>query len=497
MKLRCVWLVLFCTACAAEEPVATLIDELPAQEKVDAPLRAAARSDMRVPVLVLARHQLFSGAGAFTDFTARNASADRLQLRRSVVADLKRIADDDRRALVEAAWPAAARATPLWIINAVVAQLTREEIERAAANPAVAYLYLLQRQLPPATPSGTAVVVTPTRTPFSANGKKVSWNLESIGAPAAWARGVTGEGAVVALIDAAVALTHRDLANNVWVNEDDVPNNGQDDDRNGYVDDRHGYDFSTNSPNVGRVTATHGTFVAGILAGDGSGGTITGVAPRARIMPLVGNGFLEVALAYQYALENGADVVNMSFSTPNQGNLRGAWRMASDHATAAGLVLVSGAGNFQQTERIPVQLRIPEDIPSVIAAGGVDQSLRVTPFSSLGPVEWGSVRFYGDHALPNGLTKPDVVGFPGAGYPILNPAGGYIDPNNTVLGNSFSSPHVGGAAALLLSANPRLTAWRVKEILEQTARDLGTPGKDNQTGFGLIDLSAALNRAAR
>ena len=481
------------SGCKSDGPSAAGAELTVLADRIDAPLRAAARSDGRVPVLVLGRRQWLATPAGFETFTAQNRSADRLALRAQTIAQLKKLASAARSSLLPANLPAEAQPIELWILNAVAARLTREEIELAARNDAVAYQYLLTR-LPPAAPSGAAVLVSPARAPFSAAGKRVSWNLEQLGAPALWSQGITGEGAVIGLIDDAIALSHGDLRNNIWVNDDEVPGNGVDDDRNGYIDDRHGYNFSANSPNTGTPTSQHGTFVAGIAAGDGSGGTLTGVAPRARIMPLPGISFMDVALAYQYALENGADVINMSFSLPNQGNLRGAWRIASDHATAAGLVLVSGAGNFQQSERVPVQLRIPEDIPSVIAVGGVDEQQNLAPFSSMGPVEWGSVRFFGDHSMPNGLVKPDVVAFPGPNYPILNPAGGYFDPNVATRGNSFSSPHVAGAAALLLSARPRTPAWRIAEVLRETAHDIAPAGKDNRTGNGLIDLRAALNR---
>ena len=461
-------------------------------QKIDPPLRAAMGTGARVPVLILGSRQLIPGPNGFRDFTERNAGADRLVQRAAVIAELRTLAEGQRSALRDPSWPAAARALDLWLVNAVAAELTRSEIERAATRSDVAYLYLLDGALPPATASGTPTTVASGGTPFSTQGRRIAWNVERIGAPAAWREGVTGEGTVVALIDVGVVLSHPDLASHIWTNVREVHGNGVDDDGNGYVDDRHGYDFGRNSPDVGRPGAPHGTFVAGILAGDGTAGTITGVAPRARIMPLVGFGFAEVALAFQYAAEHGADVVNMSFSIPNLGNLRGAWRMMADHAVAAGLVLVSGAGNFRQTASVPVQLRVPEDIPSVLAAGGVLEDLSPAPFSSMGPVEWGSVRFYGDHPMSGGLTKPDVVAFPGAGYPLLDPAGGYVDPNPGIRGNSFSGPQVAGAAALLLSAHPGLPAWRVGEVLQETARDLGAPGKDSATGAGLIDIAAAL-----
>jgi serine protease AprX len=214
-------------------------------------------------------------------------------------------------------------------------------------------------------------------------------------------------------------------------------------------------------------------------------------------MPLMGwGGTYGAARVHEYALENGADAMNMSFSIPNLGHTRGLWRLMSEHATAAGLVLVSGAGNFQRL-RQPVQLRIPEGIPCVIAAGGVDRNMKIPRFVSLGPVEWGSVKFYEDHPMPKGLIKPDVSGFPGAGYPVLAATRGYIDPNLRIRGNSFSGPHVAGTVALMLSANPDLPAWRVKEILEATATDLGPKGKDNDTGAGLLNAFAAVKAALK
>jgi subtilisin family serine protease len=479
-------------ACAQDGPVESGIRPLAPDEKIDGPLRTAAASGVRVPVFILGAAQLLASPGALDAFAASQRSADRLELRRTVVADLKRIADEHRAALADADWPPEARALPFWIVNGVAALLTLEEIERAAARTDVAYLYLMGA-LPPQARSVSATVVSPVRGAFTAAGKRVGWNLERIGAPAVWEAGVTGESVVVALIDDALDLANADLVGNIWVNDDEVPNNGLDDDRNGYVDDRHGYDFARGSPDRGNPSGIHGTTVAGIIAGDGSGGVVTGVAPAARIMSLGGISFADVALAYQYALENGADVVNMSFSLPNLLNVRGLWRMASDHAVAAGLVLVSGAGNFQLSAPVPVQLRVPEDIPSVIAVGGVDEDRVLAPFSSTGPVEWGTVQFFGDHALPAGLVKPDLVAFPGPGYPLLNASGaGYIESTAGPRGNSFSGPHAAGAAALVLSASPRTPAWRVAEILRATARDIDPAGKDNRTGAGLIDVEAAV-----
>jgi subtilisin family serine protease len=470
-------------------------------EKLDAPVRAAMRDGTPVPVLVLCRTQLLLGPGALAAFTSANARRSRLELRAEVVARLKEIAEAEQPAVL-AALGEGVRVKPFWIFNGLVALLTPAQIERVAALEEVLYVYHSAGiTSAPSNAGGVATVLQVVeRPPFSRVGKKVAWNLKKIGAAAAWTQlGITGDGVVVALLDGGTEYTHADLRSNVWRNAGEAPNNGVDDDGNGYADDLYGFNFAAMRPEVGVAEggSPHGTLTAGIIAGDGSGGTVTGVAPRARLMILRGGRLDGMILAHQYAVENGADVMNMSFSIPALGNLRGVWRLMSDHAVAAGLVLVSGAGNFQRTEEVPEQIRIPEGIPSVVGVGGVDRTLRLTDFSSIGPVEWASVQFYGDYPMPEGLTKPDVVAFPGPGYPLLRPGGsGYIDPNPGARGNSFSGPHVAGVAALMLAAAPELPAWRVRELLESTARDLEPTGKDNRTGAGLVDALAAV-RAAR
>ena len=62
-------------------------------------------------------------------------------------------------------------------------------------------------------------------------------------------------------------------------------------------------------------------------------------------------------------------------------------------------------------------------------------------------------------------------------------------------GNSFSGPHAAGVAALMLSANPELPAWRVKELMEATCKDLGEEGRDTTYGAGLIQADAAVRAA--
>ncbi len=466
------------------------------EDKIDTAVQRIIDRGDSASVLVLGNRQLLSFSGGFSEAAQRWQDTPRRELRAALIDSLKHIAETEQTemtAMVEG------RSTSLWILNAIAGRFAPDQIRALAELSSVKYVYAAGQL--PATPDeqGVAVVLeAESRPAFSLDGKAVPWNVEKIGARRVWEElGVAGEGSLVAMLDLGVNYQHTELIQNIWINAAEVPNNARDDDGNGYVDDLYGFDFGAMTAEVGAPPGTrqHGTITSGIVAGSGARGIQTGIAPRARIMPLKARGLVPAMLAYQYALDNGADVLNMSFSRPGLGPVRGVWRLMAEQATIAGLVSVSGAGNFQQTAPIPVQQRIPEGIPSVISAGGVDSMINLTVFSSTGPVEWQSVKFYEDHPE---LVKPDVVAFPGPGYPLLDSEGvGYLDPNEVLRGNSFSGPHASGVAALMLSANPDLPAWRVKELMEQTARDLAPDGKDNRTGAGLIDAFAAVQAAGR
>ncbi|MHC4938417.1 MAG: S8 family serine peptidase [Planctomycetota bacterium] len=444
------------------------------------------------PVVVLGKKQLLGDAAAFEAFCAKYEDAKRSALRKHAMKSLKLIAKTEQPGILKALGSPDAQS--LWLVNAVVVSLDEKGIEAAKALPEVKWVYPAGR-VPPSRPAGevSRVLKWEERRKFKHRDKSVPWNLKVLNVPAAWNAGAFGQGVVVAMFDAGVDYTHQDLCKNLWVNTFEVANNGEDDDRNGLVDDYYGWDFLRMRAEVKPSGIHHGTWTSSVVAGDGSGGKITGVAPRARIMPLIASGGpYNAARAFQYALEKGADVVNMSFSIPDLGDTRGLWRMMAEHATCAGLVLISGAGNFPN-EPLPKQIRIPEGIPCVICVGGVTREKQFARFTSRGPVEWKSVRFFEDHPE---LIKPDVAAFPGPGIALVHPRGeGYLPENNRRRGNSLSAPHVAGVCALMLGANPELTPWKVKQLLEKTARDLSPKGKDPLTGAGLVDAAAAVEAA--
>ncbi|GBC61685.1 hypothetical protein DENIS_2647 [Desulfonema ishimotonii] len=477
------------------------------QDKISPRLRHKLTDYPQWPVIVLGRTQFLNGPDAFDRFCKENGDQKRSELRKTLIAELGKIARKEQDEIIRAAG-SPKNAVRLWIVNGVGLTLTRAQVRKLAALDSVKYIYA-DRGTPRLKGRGkVARILKPSPSePFALSRRKLPWNISRIGADRVWRElKVTGEGVTVAMFDSGADYTHSDLRANTWINADEIPNNGKDDDGNGLADDCYGYNFARRTPAVMAAPGKqHGTWTSGIIAGDGTGGIQTGVAPRARLMHLIAWGsYCNAGQAFQYALENGADVMNMSFSWPDLGQARGLIRRMCEQATCAGLVMVSGAGNFGKGGKnpapVPVQLRIPEGIPCVIAAGGVDREMKVPGFCSLGPVEWAGVKFYEDFLLPGGLIKPDVCGFTGPGYPLLGTdpksgRSGYVNPNTTIAGNSFSGPHVSGVAALMLSAAPELPAWRVKEIIEQTATPVGKDGKNSRTGAGLINAWKAVRAA--
>jgi subtilisin family serine protease len=291
-----------------------------------------------------------------------------------------------------------------------------------------------------------------------------SWNLDLINAPESWAQGYTGQGIIVAVLDTGVNYNHPDLAANIWVNAGEISNNGIDDDGNGFVDDIRGWSFvdtDTNDPmdfdssdNIG-----HGTHVAGTIAALNNNFGITGVAPNAKIMPIrvIGGSddlFEErfdanLAAGIRYAVDNGAKVLNISLgNNPGDAPLVQT-RSALEYARQFGAIVVMAAGN----ERLEGATRPIEPASYAaqglgIAVGAVNRKRTVADFSN-----------------PAGNRPLSFVVAPGVGIrsTVLGERYDLFD------GTSMATPHIVGVVALMLSANPSLTATQVEKILTATA----------------------------
>ncbi len=460
------------------------------------------------------------------------------EARRHVIQVLKTVARESQRELLQYLHAQEQqgkvhRIRPLWIANVVAFQATPEVIRAVAQRPEVAYVrynperYVLLSKAPkikprPSVRDHSQTPWTPPRT------KAIAWGVSQINAPDVWAQGYTGQGVVVGVLDTGVNYNHVDLADHVWTNSGEVPNNGIDDDGNGYVDDIHGYDFYNNDGDP-MDDQGHGTHVAGTVAGDGTAGTQTGVAPDAQIMALKilnssGGGYeSDVWEGVQYALDNGADVLSASIGWCHRYNPdRQTWRQVADDVLAAGVVWVAAAGNEGDLsdpynscpDAAPDNVDTPGDIPSpwkhpdqaangsngsqssVITVGATDSYDNIASFSSRGGVTWSSISGYNDYPYvgtygKRGLIKPDVSA-PGVNITSLDYQNntGYLSGWS---GTSMATPHVSGAVALMLSKNPALTPVEIDSILEVTSIDRGITGKDSAYGTGRIDALAAVN----
>ncbi|RMG45520.1 MAG: hypothetical protein D6718_07215 [Acidobacteria bacterium] len=436
---------------------------------------------------------------------------DRAERRRRIVGALKAHAErtqarlrGELRALAAAG--AARRVRFLWIGNVVAADLTAADIRRLAELPEVARVRHSPKR--PVFLGEPACLELPAAQASLAPGQatEIECGVSLMRAPDVWNDlGITGEGAVVAMIDSGVCWSHPDIVNQIWVNPgedldgdgvvmdpDDL--NGVDDDGNGYVDDLIGYDIDNrdHDPDDGDG---HGSHTAGTVAGDGTSGTQAGMAPDARLMVLrVGlttSDEPDVWEAMQYAADNGADLISMSLGWKHSWNPdRATWRTNCENTIDAGTAMVIAAGN-EGAGNEPDNVRTPGDVPRVITVGAVDCNDAIASFSSRGPVTWQDVPPWNDWPYPPGLTKPDVSG------PGVNTKSHYFCSGYTYKsGTSMATPHVAGAAALMISNNPGLTHDDIKQILEDTAVDLGDPGKDNVYGSGRADAYEAVLASA-
>jgi trimeric autotransporter adhesin len=296
------------------------------------------------------------------------------------------------------------------------------------------------------------------RSPFSdvTNLGGNNWGNDMVNAPEVWARGYTGQGTVVAVLDTGVDYNHSDLNNNIWVNTRETPGNGIDDDRNGYIDDVRGWDFIGRDNNP-MDEDNHGTHVAGTIAAENNGFGVTGVAYNARIMPVrvIGNVSIDqyhraLADGIRYAANNGADVINMSLRTlPIVGGTSSDVAIVRDairYATAQGSIVVSAAGNF--SESLPT---FPARYATLngLSVGALDINRNLASFSN---------RAGSDSAMQHIVA-------PGAGIYSTTPGNTY----NFLSGTSMASPHVAGVVALMLNANSSLTHAQIREILTSSA----------------------------
>jgi len=291
------------------------------------------------------------------------------------------------------------------------------------------------------------------------------WGLPRIRAPEAWGFTTGDDLITVAVIDTGVDLDHPDLVSKLWLNADEVPDNGLDDDGNGYVDDSYGWDF-VNDDAEPQDDYWHGTHVAGVAAADTDNGQgVAGVSWGAKIMPLKalnasGDGnYADVASAIVYAADNGARILNLSLGGEDYS---AALAEAVGYARERGCLLAAAAGNESGAVLYPAA---NDGVLAVVAT-----------------TRWDG-RWYRSNYGP----EVDVAA-PGADIYSTTLNDAYLSASGT----SAAAPHVSGLAALVWSVQPDLTNDDVARVITETVRDLGAPGWDRFYGWGRIDAYQAV-----
>ncbi len=277
------------------------------------------------------------------------------------------------------------------------------------------------------------------------------WGVSKVNAPQAW-NIANGAAIKVAVLDTGIDIKHPDLLTNL---------------KGGFS--AVSYTASYNDDNG------HGTHVAGTIAAVNNTVGVVGVAPQVNLYAIKaldrrGSGYVsDIIEGLDWAVQNGIQVVNMSLGTAS--NIQ-SLHDAVIRANAAGIVQVAAAGNESAAVIFPAAYQ------EVIAVAATDSANAVAYFSNRG--------------LEVDLAAPGVKiysTYKGQTYATLS-------------GTSMATPHVSGAAALVLSApakcdldlDGRCSPAEIQQRLEATATDLGAAGKDTLYGSGLVDVYRAVTQ---
>jgi len=328
-------------------------------------------------------------------------------------------ADDAGPPIVQVASVAPADSDPVLRVPVPAGQAPEEFARSLSAQPGIAL-------------AEPIAIYAPSKTPNDSRYKDL-WGMKAIDVEPAWSKTVGNRAIAVAVIDDGVAMTHPDLAANIWVNPEESSANGRDDDGDGFVDDVHGWDFvdgdAQPAPAASGAERWHGSHVSGTIGavGDNRAGVV-GVNWKVSLMAL---------RAIDYAVDHGARVINASWGG---GGTSDVLQRAVARAEQHGVLFVAAAGNDGAAKpSFPANL----NLANVLSVGALNPDGTLASFSNRGA----------------------MITAPGVGILSTIAPGQYARYDGT----SMAAPHVSGAAALLWSARPGATLAQVKKALLESA----------------------------
>ncbi len=428
------------------------------------------------------------------DLSPATALAEKSLKGRYVVDTLQNLARRTQAPIVAVLDAAGVSYQTFWLTNLILVQgdlqilqmlAQRDDVERIRANPRVRL----------------AEPEHEDQSPWDGGTRSIEWNISLIGAPAVWVEGDVGQDGVVGGIDTGIDWDHPALVNQYRGNSGmtvDHDYNWHDAIHSG------GGDCGPDSPEP-CDDHSHGTHTMGTMVGDDGGSNQIGVAPGARWIGCrcMDEGFgtpasyiecLEFMVApYPVSGTSGEgdptrapDVINNSWSCPeNEGCTWDTLQLAIENVRAAGIVVVTSAGNGGP-ECGSIDLP-PAIYDAAFSVGATSEEDEIKTFSSRGPV----------YIDGSGRAKPDVSA-PGAGVRSAMPGGDY----DNMSGTSMAAPHVAGLVALLVTADPTLhgNVDLLETLITATAipfydDQCGGSIPDNVYGYGRIDAFAAYSLA--
>lgn len=435
-----------------------------------------------------------AGARAYASMATARAVATRIRARLAAHASTQHF---ELRGVSPAIQAARIRVEP-GRLAAVRAALMKDPAIARVEREGIAYAVGPARSLRPARVAAGNIPDDPLFRPQM-------WHYNAIDLPAAWNLTTGSREVVVAVVDDGIRFDHPSIAGN-------LTSDGYDFVRNDPVDicgiligaggDGDGYDPDPTTP-VKYNTSTcglglsHGLHVAGTIGAVGDDGIgVTGVnwsvsIRPVRVLGVTGSGSLyDIAQGILYAAglpaddgaggtvqaPSAADIINLSLAGyTNSTDLQNAVQAA----TNAGSLIVAAAGN--DATSLPAY---PAAYPEVVSVSAVGPDLQLASYSNFGSTI--------DIAAPGGDRSDG-----GDSYGIASTLWDFATNQPTYgfeNGTSMAAPHVSGVAALLLARDPSLTTNELRARLLDYATDLGTPGRDNLYGYGLVNARNSLTR---
>ncbi len=311
----------------------------------------------------------------------------------------------------------------------------------------------------------------------------LQWHINTAGPadiklPEAWDFATGSSSVKIGIMDTGIDYAHPDLAAAVWTNPGEIPTNSIDDDSNGFVDDNRGWDFGTNDrvalpeatfDTSGLDVGFHGSHCAGIAAAATNNAVgVAGASRGCTLVPLKvsdpatgGISDAAIAAAFLYAIDNGVDILSMSFGAPGDPGVPEFFQALIDDANNAGMLCVAAAGNDGAAV-----MTYPAACTGILAIGATNKQNGRASFSTYGP--WVDLAAPGD-SLYSTICQNYEIDFITQLLFIFYFGWDGETPYMESSGTSMACPLAAGVAGLIKSQAPGISPQELMQLMIDSA----------------------------